>query len=328
MATRVRSVSSGGDARGLTPQSVADIQRRRLLSAAAIAVCEEGAANVTVTSVVELARVSRRTFYELFDGIGDCLLTVFEDALAQAHGRMAEAWKTESIGWQGRVRDALAALLMLFDSRPELARLLVVEWPTAGADALRRRSEFSAKLARAFDEGRDDAKDAHRGPPALTAEGLVGAVASILRARLLEPEPAGRMIDLLNPLMSMIVLPYRGASAARRELRRPVPAADVPEPATQADDLVERLDIRVTRRTVSVLRAVAAHPGASNRLVAQRAGVTDQGQISKLMRRLERAGLVENRASEGARGAPNAWMLTGKGERVERLMVGSLQAWS
>jgi len=56
------------------------------------------------------------------------------------------------------------------------------------------------------------------------------------------------------------------------------------------------------------------HP--SNRMIAEYAGVSDQGQISKHLRRLERAGLLANTSLGHAKGEPNAWTLTAQGERV------------
>lgn len=75
--------------------------------------------------------------------------------------------------------------------------------------------------------------------------------------------------------------------------------------------------MRLTYRTARVLAAVASDPGASNRVIAAASDIVDQGQISKLLARLEKLGLVEN-ASVGSatRGAPNAWMLTHAGEEV------------
>jgi chromosome segregation and condensation protein ScpB len=75
--------------------------------------------------------------------------------------------------------------------------------------------------------------------------------------------------------------------------------------------------MRLTYRTVRVLIAVAANPGASNRRIAEAAGVADQGQISKLLTRLEHLGLIENVGEGSARGEPNAWNLTAKGAEVE-----------
>jgi DNA-binding MarR family transcriptional regulator len=76
--------------------------------------------------------------------------------------------------------------------------------------------------------------------------------------------------------------------------------------------------MRLTYRTVRVLTAIREHPGASNREVADGAGIADQGQISKLLARLERLELIENVDQAQSKGAPNEWCLTERGERVER----------
>jgi DNA-binding IclR family transcriptional regulator len=74
--------------------------------------------------------------------------------------------------------------------------------------------------------------------------------------------------------------------------------------------------MRVTGRTLMVVEAIGKLPGASNREVATAAGITDQGQISKLLARLERLGLIENTGHGHLSGEPNAWHLTPLGERV------------
>ena len=76
--------------------------------------------------------------------------------------------------------------------------------------------------------------------------------------------------------------------------------------------------MRLTYRTVRVLAAIAAEPGLSNSQISQRAGVTDQGQISKLLSRLARLQLIESAGHGGRKGASNAWRLTHRGEAVER----------
>jgi predicted transcriptional regulator len=62
-----------------------------------------------------------------------------------------------------------------------------------------------------------------------------------------------------------------------------------------------------TYRTERVLEAIAKHSGASNREVADFAGVLDEGQISKLLKRLESLGLIENTGEGQPKGKPNAW---------------------
>jgi DNA-binding MarR family transcriptional regulator len=75
--------------------------------------------------------------------------------------------------------------------------------------------------------------------------------------------------------------------------------------------------MRLTYRTVRVLMAIGAQPGVSNRRVADAAGVSDQGQISKLLARLHHLGLIENNGFGQAKGESNSWYLTERGSEIE-----------
>jgi DNA-binding MarR family transcriptional regulator len=131
------------------------------------------------------------------------------------------------------------------------------------------------------------------------------------------------LVELLNPLMGIIVLPYLGPAAAAEELERPVPRVSR-RPRRRSRGSVAHplrdLEMRLTGRTLLVLSAISELGGRgsnpSNRQVAERAGVTDQGQISKLLARLERLGLAENTGDGQAKGAPNAWRLTPRGRQL------------
>ena len=76
---------------------------------------------------------------------------------------------------------------------------------------------------------------------------------------------------------------------------------------------------RMTALTHEVLGTVASLSGQganpSNREIAQVAGVKDEGQISKLLRRLQDHGLLQNTGPVTA-GAPKAWQLTSRGEEI------------
>ncbi len=48
--------------------------------------------------------------------------------------------------------------------------------------------------------------------------------------------------------------------------------------------------------------------------MADRAGIVDQGQISKLLGRLQARGLIAKMGGGSTRGAPNSWTLTERGE--------------
>ncbi|HEV3046539.1 MAG TPA: TetR family transcriptional regulator [Solirubrobacteraceae bacterium] len=297
---------------------VTQIQRSRMLAAAVEAVEDVGYARMTVAQVISRARVSRKTFYDVFTDREDCFLAAFEQALAQARAIAEEAYTGES-SWREGVRAALARLLIFMDEEPGLAKLCIVEALGAGERVLDRRAVVLDELAAVIDRGRE-ATNATREPPEVTAEGVVGAIFAVLHTRVLENggEP---LTELLGSLMSMIVLPYLGARAAGRELARPpveLPADGRVRPQLRHKDPLEGLNMRLTYRTVRVLMVIAEHPGASNREIAEGSGIVDQGQISKLLNRLARLKLVENVGEGQEKGAANAWHLTPRGSQVER----------
>jgi DNA-binding PadR family transcriptional regulator len=51
-------------------------------------------------------------------------------------------------------------------------------------------------------------------------------------------------------------------------------------------------------------------------VIGDAAGIGDQGQISKLLSRLEKLGLIENTHAYRPKGAANAWTLTERGEAL------------
>ena len=286
--------------------------RTRILRAMAEVVSERDTHSVTVKDVAARAGVSRAQFNEQFADLDECFLAAFELGVRRGRTVMAAAYSGEPT-WVDGVRAALAALLGMLEEDPALARLWIVYSLGGGPRVLRRRAAVSAVLCEFVDRGRLEGL-ARIEPPELTAEGVVGAVLAILQARLLAPHPEP-LRDLQGQLMSLILLPYLGSAAAKRELRRGVPRALEPSPGGRS--AVEGMGMRLTYRTACVLSAIAEHPGASNREVANLAGIVDQGQISKLLSRLEGLGLIVNVGHGGFRGAPNAWTLTPRGEQVE-----------
>jgi AcrR family transcriptional regulator len=297
---------------------VSEIQRIRMLAAAVDVVEDVGYARMTVARIIARARVSRKTFYDVFADREDCFLAAFDQALDEARVLAAAAYEREP-GWRDGMRSGLARLLMLMEEERALARLCMIEALGAGDRVLERRAEVLGELAHVVDRGRS-VTNATRQPPQVTAEGVVGAVFAVLHARLLgrSSEP---LTELLGPLMSMVVLPYLGTRAASVELNRPLLEVGAPRrsrPASRSPDPLAGLKIRLTYRTVRVLMVIAEHPGASNREIAEGSGIVDQGQISKLLTRLSHVKLVQNTGGGQERGAANAWHLTRRGAEVER----------
>jgi AcrR family transcriptional regulator len=306
---------------GFTRGHVTDIQRTRMIAAMIDVVSERGRSDATVAHVVSRSGVSRRTFYEVFEDFEDCFLAALDQSIARASDYVLGAYDREA-KWHVRIRAALIAVLEFLEDQPAMGRLCVVETLGAGRKVHARRLAVLDSVIATVDEGRRESKSATALPP-LTGEGVVGGALSVLHARLLERN--GDLLPLTGPLMGMIALPYLGPAAARKESSRPVPEHRARSLPTNEDPLRD-LQMRLTYRTVRVLLAIAAsgerghYP--SNREVGASAGIDDQGQISKLLSRLERLGLVENSGAGRVRGAPNAWALTKKGFEVQQLIGG------
>jgi AcrR family transcriptional regulator len=214
-----RPVPAG--ARGLravgTP--VSEEQRVRLLDATLGLANELGVRRTTVRMISGRAGVSSRTFYELFCDREDCFLAAFDRGVDELAFAATPAWRAER-EWAARIRASLAVLLARLDEDRARARLVFVEALAAGLRVLARRALVLDELAAAIDGGRDGHAAPHPLPP-LTAEGTVGAAFGLIHARLSDPQVSDPLVELLNPLMALIVLPYRGHAAAARELVRP-----------------------------------------------------------------------------------------------------------
>jgi len=329
VGVRRKALKSRSRSGGVSPRvHIAEMQRARLLAGAVLAAEELGWSATTVAHITARARVSRRTFYDLFENREDCLLAVLQDVVERVEGEIAAAGLAE-LGWVDRVRGGLLAILSFFDREPVLARVCVVQALQGGPRVLVWREGVFTRLAKVLDQGRGGSARS-RECTVLTAEGLVGATFAIVYARLLAGGRREPLRGLLGELMSLIVLPYLGPAAARYEQRRSLPSSSS---LPRAGSVVARGDaragvieldplrgipMRLTYRTARVLEDVAEHPGVSNRVVAEHVGISDQGQVSKLLARLERLGLLENTGEGHAKGEPNAWRLTLKGQELQR----------
>jgi AcrR family transcriptional regulator len=303
---------------GLGRGHVTDIQRARMVAAMIDVVSERGRSNATVAHVVSRSGVSRRTFYEVFVDFEDCFLAALDRSIARASQYVLDIYDPKR-KWRERIGSAVVGLLEFLEDEPGMGRLCIVETLGAGPRVHERRVAVLDVVIAAIDEGRLESRSTKTLPP-LTSEGIVGGVLSVLHARLLAPAGArDPLLELNGALMGMIVLPYLGPGAAAKESARPTPERHS-RPRSASTDPLRDLEMRLTYRTVRVLLAIAAASGASNREVGVAAGIDDQGQISKLLSRLEKLGLIENSRGGQVRGAPNAWMLTKKGVEVEQLI--------
>jgi IclR helix-turn-helix domain len=269
--------------------------------------------------VVTRSGLSEHEFNEEFGSLEECFCATLEQGLSLMGRALVDAIRDEK-RWLMRVRIALVTMLAFLDSQPDWARLLVIETPTAGAKALKRRDEALARLAELLERGSPGVEAGaeltlQRG---LVAELVVGGVLAVVHSRMVK-HSGMPLADLAPSLIAMTVLPYLGREAANVELEQHFAGASgvaLRRPA--------KLPTRTTYRTALVLRAIAGTPNASNREVAAAAGVIDEGQTSRLLARLQRQGLIENVGLGHAYGEPNAWLLTATGRQVAELSLTEL----
>jgi AcrR family transcriptional regulator len=301
--------------------TIATFQRSRMLAAALAEAAHRGPPGTSVAVIVARAGVSRKTFYEHFTSREDCFHAAFEQAIEEIAQALAPVYEDCKGGWPRPLRAALAELVGILERDRETAVFVLgylIEGPLQD-----RQTLVYVRLRAVLEEGRPQA-DSRRGVPPLAAEMLLGGMVSILyeRAR----TDAWDLSALVNPMMWMIVLSYRGPAAAARELSRKAPARAPAACEPERRSPLTGLNMRVTYRTARVLGTIAAEPGLSNVEICVAAGVMDQGQISKLLARLAGHGLLENIGPGWSAGGANAWHLTARGREVAAAIRGQFAA--
>ncbi len=201
---------------GFSREQVAHNQRERLIAGLATAVAEHGYAAVTITHITKEAKVSRRVFYENFEGKEGCFLAAFDVVVAHVGELVAEAvevapdWPHQAIA---AAREALAFLA----SEPDLARLCLVESQSAGPVVAMRFHAAVQELVPPLQRGRAERSGA-RELPVSTEESTIGALVS-LAARKAAAGEAAALEDLLPDFTEFILSPYLGPAEAERLAR-------------------------------------------------------------------------------------------------------------
>jgi AcrR family transcriptional regulator len=122
-----------------TEDSPVTDHRTRLLQGLAQSVATKGYADTTIADIVREAGVSRRTFYEQFDGKPAALIALYESASRRGLQVLKEAIDPAR-DWQTQVDQALSAYLSSLAQNPVLLRTLFVEILGLGATGVRRAS--------------------------------------------------------------------------------------------------------------------------------------------------------------------------------------------
>jgi AcrR family transcriptional regulator len=196
----------------LTRAAVAASQRSRLLDAMVSVVAQKGYTAATVGEVVAAAGVSRRTFYEQFDGKEDCFLAAHEvglefllESIRAAVGRLPRH------DWRARAEASVAAYLTALADRPEAAWAFTIEALGAGAEVLEQRARVLARWVAQWQALNEFARQQEPGVPKVTADELavlVGGIEELVRECLRTRGPEG--LPELGPRVAQVALAVLG----------------------------------------------------------------------------------------------------------------------
>ena len=152
----------------------ANDHRDRLLHGLAHCVSAKGYADTTIADIVREAGVSRRTFYEQFDGKPSALIALYESASLRGLRVLREAIDPAR-DWQTQVDQALSAYLSSLAQNPVLLRTLFVEILGLGATGLAARRRVHDQMA----DFMLDVINAGRGPARLERPMALAVVGGI-----------------------------------------------------------------------------------------------------------------------------------------------------
>jgi AcrR family transcriptional regulator len=195
-------------------------QRRRLIEALPVVVAEKGFMAMTVEDLTARAGVSRKTFYENFHDKRDCFLASYRQHASQL-AALVRAAGAVGADWPSRTRLALRALLRFLVSRPDVARMGVIELMAAGPEALAERDALVEAFAALL--GEEALAAAPQPAPRLLLETTAGAIWQLIYAAVLADRTDG-LEELLPVMMYLVLVPSHGPSGAIAMVQ-PGPAA-------------------------------------------------------------------------------------------------------
>jgi AcrR family transcriptional regulator len=203
---------------GLPRDFVVHNQRERLIAGLAEAVAEKGYGGTTIADITRHAAVSRRTFYEHFEGKDECFVAAFDTVTGQLRERVDEAYEAED-EWPEAIRAGIAAMLSFLASEPNLARLAMVEALVAGPVVVERYDAAVQTFLPYLQAGRDGRpKKVLKRLSDSTEEALVGGMVSLVARRIVAGQ-TDELESLLPDLVEFTLSPYLGSAEAAATAR-------------------------------------------------------------------------------------------------------------
>jgi AcrR family transcriptional regulator len=208
-SARLREARLPPGRHGLPRTYVAENQRERLLNGVVEAVAEHGYESTTIGQITAAAKISRRTFYEYFEGKEDCFLAAYEMIDAHVRDSILSAPGAQE-PWPDRIRARLATLLDVLSRDSSVARIYLVEPLAAGGDVAARYRDAMQLLAETLrPEPEPSARDVE-----VRDQALIGGVVTLV-VRRLNAGAASRLPELLPDLVELVLAPYLGREEAQ-----------------------------------------------------------------------------------------------------------------
>jgi AcrR family transcriptional regulator len=206
---------------GLSRAEVMANQRGRILEGLAAALAYHGYEDTKITDIVELAGVSRPTFYEFFESKDQCFAAAYEDGVERLVAAVEAAVAAEGAAEDdcaARLSAGLAAGLGFLAASPSLAHLLLVESMAASRPA---RLEHERSLVRLAEALRPllASSDSFAAAQEETTRLLAGGLASHLSGRVLAGE-AERLPESHELLLGYLLAPSAPAASRSADQRR------------------------------------------------------------------------------------------------------------
>ncbi|MGI5323446.1 TetR/AcrR family transcriptional regulator [Actinomadura nitritigenes] len=191
---------------GLSPETVAGIQRERLIDAFVQVVSERGFAHTTIGRVTEGAGVTKKTFYTHFTDLDDCFLAAYQRGMDILLRRMTEAYEAAP-SWPDGIRAALRRMLAILAAEPRFARASLVEVNAAGPQVRQARIDNLARFRGFFED------PSLPSVPVAVIDAIVGGIYSAIHVQM-ETGEAEELPSLLPALTYFVLLPLIGREAA------------------------------------------------------------------------------------------------------------------
>jgi len=197
-------------------------QRTRLLDAATRVFARDSAARATVEAIVTEAGMSRRTFYEHFDGVGHVLDKVYDRAARLAYAAVEQIVRAESDPI-AQVRVGVAAYLGLVAMNADAARVVFQEYRRAGLEQELRFERDGERYAQLLLESLSAAHAAgqiEQPPNEVACFALIKGVEAVAIRHLLRREE-DRLTAAVPALTELVLGAFRGPTIHSRRSGRP-----------------------------------------------------------------------------------------------------------